>query len=315
MNIIRNLAHNPRLARDLAGWTVETPGYARVDGGPLGTSWAVRALRNDTDTVSVYYTLDIDPTLPLSWSATVRAVGGTDLLDVYALWFTEAGLVASPISRHPLQSDVATRVAVHGLVPPAGVRKALLVFLSRPGQAAPAPAIEFSLLMPTQTPTAQPYLDGDAPGWAWDGAAHASPSRGPAGYRPEAELLLGGTRVDWLDLVPGYAESVQSGTVVQTVLGDPSRAPYVTVREGRDARGTLTVHFVRETGLGLPGARAERVWSSLRSGAPHTLQLRDAHAGLTGPLLLVPVGEVRRVRAERAAEAWTVSVDFHRAAP
>lgn len=152
--------------------------------------------------------------------------------------------------------------------------------------------------------------DGDSVGWKWEGAAHASTSYGPDGvYLPEAELLLAGTRVDWLDLVPGYEEAAQAQSVVQvTAAGDR----YVTVRAARDGRGTLTMHFTQETGYGTPGQRAETLHRSLLSGAPHTLQLREHTPGLAAPVELVPVGAIRRTRLPRSAGAWTVEFDFHR---
>lgn len=157
------------------------------------------------------------------------------------------------------------------------------------------------------------YLDGDRPGWIWEGERFASPSRGPLElYLPDAELLRSGVRVAWLDSIDGWEEEHRSLSTVQT-SPTPAVGGRVTVHvmPAGNYTGTLTVHLSRILGDGDPGDRARALVNQLRTGAPILLRWYNSRPGLGGDVDLVPVGAIRARPARlSAAGAWTVEFDF-----
>ncbi|MBO1770454.1 hypothetical protein [Agrococcus sp. TF02-05] len=325
MPIIRNIAPNPSIELNAAGYSLWTgSGTLTRIAIPADAPQGNCLLRARATASQSNFGIAFD-SMPLSAGpVTVAYRARSNQVGAYVrtrFEFRDAGgsLIGAYLYAHggtplqvgPMNREVATVTA------PAGSASMRLVaqLVASTGFPLTVPAdatLDLDAVIVAQLPEAPAYFDGDSPGWVWDGAPHASASLGPDGiYTPEAQLLRAGTAVDWIDLVPGYEEAAAAGTVVQ-VTADPARAPYVTVRPGRDARGTLTMHFVRETGKGRPGDRAEAAYRSLSSGAPHTLQMRDSHGGLGTPLQLVPAGAIRRTREARSDGAWTVEFDFHR---
>lgn len=332
MAIISNLIPNPSFEfASLSGWVSGFGALARQSAFPLdgrvGQFYA--QVTGDGSQTQVILDSSVSTRFPVTpgrwigariWYAHDSAASGVMLRFV---WYDASGAGAGSVSTSYMPGRINAG-AFHRFAAavPAGVASVRLQIFAWSGDnAVRLPAgtrlwVDQTMLVEGDSRdeverATDSYRDGDSPGWAWLGEPHNSVSIGPDFYAPEAELSRAGTRIEWIDLVPGFEEAVDSGTVVQ-VTADPARAPYVTVRPGRDSRGTLIMHFTRETGKGRPGDRAEAVHRSLATGAPHTLQLLDGHAGLGAPLQLVPVGAIRRDRQPRSDGAWTVEFDFHR---
>lgn len=324
MTIITNLARNGRLAVDATDWLSATTGISVVRGTWRGLPAAVGTVTaTSTSMVGAVYVYGLQPDVSYSFALDLAADHpGAVRGRISVAYRTSANanigsVVAGPLVT--LSGTSYTRASIGPLLAPAGTDRAIIYWAAQTsggGNLAGAVGNRVAATRLIATPAAGydlAYRDGDDPLWAWSGVAGMSASLGPDVITwPEAQLRLNGQHVEWIDLVPGFAESAQLRSSSQVNAQATGRQRFVTVRPAVLSTGSLTMHLVRESGVGGPGARAERVWQSLATGAPHRLEWYSVTGDGLQPIDFLPVDVGERERLQRS-EAWTVTTGFERA--
>lgn len=129
------------------------------------------------------------------------------------------------------------------------------------------------------------YRDGSYVGWAWEGAPFASTSVGILEpYMPEGRLLVRGVDglepLGYLDQLASFELTAEGRSVVHRSATPAAAFPVsVTHRPATSDTGTMVARFTTETGEGLPGVRARRLYDELKRGASYALSLDVVMSG------------------------------------
>lgn len=315
MTIVQNLLTNPSLEASGANWRSDSTGTReRIQAGRDG-GWCFRITRGASGALNAYPWAAAEPPAGVAsvTGAWVR-VSVAAAVRTVALLLNSAGGTVATITGPVLNAAAGSWAWVPGadFTMPAGVASVYLVVTLVNAEAVPAGTTmdvdQAMVLVGTSQAT---YFDGDSPGWAWTGAPHASASRGPLRFEPEAELRTMAGRVEWVDVVHGYAEETPTRTSVQESLLTNAAPPAITIRRAGLRRGQLQLVIRSETAAGDAAARAARMAESLRSGVVHELRLqRSGSAPLWGRPFVAAGGSVALELDRQTLRAWLLTFDW-----
>lgn len=328
MTLLRNRALNPSGEGDLwLPWTGSTTinrmtssasvtgaSYQRATVTDAATNIGIRTAGNPVNAGSVISVMQAGKTnasgSALRMRLLFRDAANADVGQVFSAWVTSAGGAAW---RWPILRDVP--------VPASAVTVETLIYVVADAGGGPLDPVasqfldaDALMIVEGSNVTLEPalYADGDSLGWAWDGTAHASSSRGPVpgSYAPEARLsvqgLAGFELVGYLDQLAGFELEAEGRSIVhRSAVPDANYPVSVSHRPAGSDTGSMVARFTTETGEGMPGERALKIYNALKRGGHYSLGLELYLPGWSG-FTFAQVGGIRAAREPGISDRWTV---------
>lgn len=173
--VIVNLVGNPSLETDANGWTGSSGnlGPTRVQ---VSGKWVFRGVRTDTAAAALRASYTLPSAVTVGSTYTASATVYSSAARTVTIGVRQAGTTSTVFAQdYTFTAGETKRISVTGVSSQASVYVNILTATGAVGE-----TYYVDEVMLTEGSTLYPYADGDTPGWAWDGTAGNSTSRGPA---------------------------------------------------------------------------------------------------------------------------------------
>jgi len=173
--IIVNLVNNPSLEENANGW-VSSSGSLNPTRVQVSGQWTFRGVRTDTVAAALRASYSLPSTVTVGNTYTASATVYSSNARTVSIAVRQAGTTSTVFTAdHSFAAGETKRISVTGVTSQGSVYVNILTATGTVGE-----TYYVDEVMLTEGPILYPYSDGNTPGWAWDGVAGNSTSRGPA---------------------------------------------------------------------------------------------------------------------------------------